>query len=508
MKKIFCFLALSFAFICFFTLSINTKAASCTINNVEYELPKTIGIKNYHSITIYDALPTNNELPSSFDEGITLINIENESSCQSIENYQYQMTTTYNNKMGKTIYNYKNIILDTNNDFAWSYSYNWPKFTATPTSYEVKFSGSITSTIDVIYYANVGQLTSLDKLLSYIKASEDVKNLNAINVEPISNEYESSYNQLGNYLVTFRAIDANNNISILNMWVNVVDIISPTIDGPTSLESKMSSPLTIEEITSFLIVSDNYDQNVNISLLVDCFTFNEQKIGSFEVQFISIDSSDNQTIHTITITTIDDVPPIIKGVTKIIKGSNSSMDTNYVISKLQMIDNIEGSQNNLTIFEDNYSNNENKEGIYYLSLIATDSQGNSSEPYIINIEVYDSVPPIFHVDENIIVTDTSRLVTKEEIWQLFIKTNQLKEESIANLSLIQDTYTNNYKKAGTYSISYSLETNEQIKILSVDIEVNKNRDKKSNNISFFLGIIALLSSILIIKTLTKKLIKI
>lgn len=507
MKKIFysfCFICV-FSFIYLLSFNICTKAAVCSVNGIDYELPATIGMVNSYSFTIYDDLPLEATLPDKFSSNITLISIENENSCLNIKNFPYKYSSSYNSKLKKTTYTYSNILVDTKNNNSWSYSGILPTFFTTEKAYTINYQENNISTYTVSFYANVGHLTTLEELQSYIFASNDVEGLDFVSIEPTSNAYTPSYNIIGNYLVSFLAIDSSGNKAILDLWVHVVDITSPIISGPTMLESKMSSPLTTEEISSFLTVSDNYDQNIIISMQEDTFTFNEQKIGDFYIIFNVIDSSNNISTHKINIKTIDDVSPTINGVSHIIKGSYTSMDLNYVKNLLFSKDNTdEDVTSSIKITDNTYSGNENNIGHYYLTFISTDSYGNTSTPYTVNIEVYDSVPPIFHVDENIIITDITKIVTKEEILELFIKTNQITTEDISLLSLVKDSYSNNSNRKGIYNVTYSLQDGDTTKLLSVDLKVNSISTSNSSKYVLALGCATLLSIIFIIKKLINK----
>ena len=150
MKKIFYTLLFGLGFFFALTQAKQIKASKCTINEVTYDLPKTIGFVNSYTLTEYTELDFVEELPSSFSSNITMIVLENRSSCESINNYEYYFTSKSYHQLNQVSYTYHNIIVDTLNGSTWSYSGSLPSFQKIHKSYISTYT-DIFQTVEMYY---------------------------------------------------------------------------------------------------------------------------------------------------------------------------------------------------------------------------------------------------------------------------------------------------------------------------------------------------------------------
>ena len=303
-----------------------------------------------------------------------------------------------------------------------------------------------------VYYTNYDSPTTLDNVLSKISAYDEYKG--SVPVSVVSDGYTGKEDVLGDHLVVLSATDGTNTTQI-TINIIVVDATAPTISGPTSLTSNMSSPLTEAGIRSMLSASDNADNSLTINLVSDNFTANKQKAGSYQIIYNTTDDSGNVSAnHVVTITNKDDIKPTISGSASIEAGSSTQLTIDEIKSKANLIasDNIDSGLA-INLVEDNYSSNYSQVGSHTIKFNTTDNSGNTSETFTLTIVVKDTTKPVIS-GSNSIRSNLSSPLTEEDIRSQLTASDNV--DTNLTINLVEDLFTDNADKVGTYQVKYNV----------------------------------------------------
>lgn len=320
-----------------------------------------------------------------------------------------------------------------------------------------------------VYYTNYDSPTTLDNVLGKISAYDEYKGSVPVNV--VSDGYTGKENILGDHIVKLSASDGTNTTEI-TINIIVVDATKPTISGPTSLTSNMSSPMTEASIRAKLSASDNADNSLTINLVQDNFSANKLKKGSYTISYNTTDDSGNVSdTFVVTITNKDDIKPTISGSTSIEAGSSTQLTINEIKSKANLIasDNIDSGLA-INLVEDNYSSNYSQVGNHTIKFNTTDNSGNISETFTLTIVVKDTTKPVIS-GSNSIRSNLSSPLTEENIRSQLTATDNV--DANLTINLVEDLFTDNADIVGTYQVKYNVtdSAGNMSEIFVVEVEV-------------------------------------
>ncbi len=130
-----------------------------------------------------------------------------------------------------------------------------------------------------------------------------------------SSEVSGSVNVgiLGTYTITYNYLDyANNNAIAITRTIVVRDTTSPTFTGESNYNWNLNSTRNLEDILSKISVNDLFsgDLTSTITIQSDTYSINSLILGNYTIVLRAIDSSGNISDFTITISIIDDMPPV------------------------------------------------------------------------------------------------------------------------------------------------------------------------------------------------------
>ncbi len=333
------------------------------------------------------------------------------------------------------------------------------------------YQGKITS--------NVDSPITIEEIKSLLKVVDEVDGdiTNRIVIE--NDDFSENSRTLGTYPVVFSATDNSYNKATITINVQVVDVTIPTILGPDTIETSISSPISNNEILAMYTASDNYEGNLTSSIT---FTKNnyesadKTRIGTHEVILSVKDSSKNVTYKTINVIVKDDIKPLISGPVEYIKDYNSPLTLADIMSKLLVSDNIDGDlSSKLKIVEDNYSGNETIVGTYNIIFNVTDNSGNTSNNFKIIIYVEDNEDPVFYINSMIISTHTFEELSIDNIENYLIQTSTINKYNEYNLEIIENDYQKNKRVPGTYKMVVKVKyANGEEENINLAIFVNDN----------------------------------
>ncbi|MGI6782376.1 MAG: hypothetical protein ACOX56_06140 [Acholeplasmataceae bacterium] len=161
---------------------------------------------------------------------------------------------------------------------------------------------------------------------------------------------------------------------------------------------------------------------------------------------------DDDFIITMKIDIEDVYVPIINGQTNYITNVNHPVNQQTIKSGLSAHDNVDGyiPSSSFVLVNDNYTQNMYILGTYTLKYSVSDAAGNTSY-VIVNVKVVDVDPPLIYG------TDTYDVVAKQKLPESTIRSalgvTDNYDETL-DIVLVQDNYTSNFDKLGTYTITY------------------------------------------------------
>lgn len=316
------------------------------------------------------------------------------------------------------------------------------------------------------YITNVDNPISVETIKSSLIAIDDYDGDVTSSIIIYNDNYTTNAHILGTYDITYRAFDSNNNFTDFIIYINIIDNVSPQIDGQLEYTVSPITLLTTEEIINNLVVSDNYDEKLEVSVVNDNYTENYHKIGQYYIDVMTSDSSGNYCFEIITINVVDEVAPIIEGPKTHNKPNNIYISIDDYLSEYHAIDDVDGDiTEKIIIIEDNYSAHPNRIGIWTVILSVTDNAGNTSH-YTLTIEVVDATGPVFFIDKTKITIDLSdNSMQLADIIDLMRQNNTIRENAI--VEVVEDNYTGNHHKAGKYFVKLQSEYDT----MEIEIEV-------------------------------------
>ena len=332
------------------------------------------------------------------------------------------------------------------------------------------------------FISKLSSLLSTQTIISNLIVEDNIDKDAYKNLYIIVDNYSKNKYSLGTYSLVIGCYDDNENESLpYVIEITVIDDLLPTIQGDRIYESYISTPLTIKQILSNLIVLDNYDGNIvhKIEILSDTYSENKSKTGIYSISFIVKDSSNNcSEPFDVEIIIYDDILPIIEGNNFYKTLISEKIDVLSLLLSLSANDNIDGNiSSKIELDEDSYSTNHNIPGTYFLSFYVVDSSGNISIPFKIKILVEEQLSILKSLNNSFIFLDTNIQKNDNEILEfLGIDTREF-----TNFITLENTYFNNYKVPGNYSIYYEFTNNDNTKeLLKLNINVIETLQETTN----------------------------
>ena len=294
--------------------------------------------------------------------------------------------------------------------------------------------------------------------------------------------YTKNKKSIGIYNIFFCVYDNSNNLSNeFEVKIEIKDDIPPILEGLNYFISKLSSPLTINEIMYSLAATDNgKDISDSIFIINDHYSNYQNTLGEKEIYFQAIDQYNNiSEPFKVTINLIDDISPQIFGLNIFTSYLSNPLSTTYIKQQLSAIDNFYGNiTSDIKIINDSYSPNINNKGTFYITLQVEDASNNKSEEFKVTIKNIDDIPPKIEGPTSL----KYKLENKpslQTILSQFSATDNI--DGITNLEIVNEDYSQSIK-TGIFYIELSSKDNEgnisapylaKIDIVDELIEVNE-----------------------------------
>ncbi len=267
--------------------------------------------------------------------------------------------------------------------------------------------------------------------------------------------YSHTLETLGEKTVTFGVQDESGNEALKTFTVVLEDVTPPVIDGPDVVDIKLSNPKSFNEILLMYTLSDNHTPETDIAFYVvdENFSDNLEVPGEYSMDLKAVDASGNETHRTVQIHVHDDVPPTLSGPIVHRISYTETFDWRDLRARMYVNDNVDDlTLEHVTVVENTVESGEI--GTYSVRFKVADSSGNEST-HKVSVEIIDDVPPVFTVDERIVVTEGSTL-SQDDMLSIALRSAQAEGFEAVEAKMLYDGYTNNEKVPGTHSYEVEL----------------------------------------------------
>lgn len=239
------------------------------------------------------------------------------------------------------------------------------------------------------------------------------------------------------------------------------DNLRPAISGQENFVTNVNDPKDVAYFQSFLYAFDETDGDVTnrITVKTDNYTANRFVLGTHQIIFAVTDLSGNENTLTVYVRVVDVDAPVISGNTSIVQiGYKETWNINSFKSTLSVTDNYDSLTNaDITIKTDNYTANKNKLGTYDVVFSATDASGNEAT-LTKQVRVIDNIKPTFS-GPTTIATSNVTIITESQIRSQLTAHDEIDGNLTSKIQLIEDNFSGQGNKVGTYTIKYSVTDN-------------------------------------------------
>ena len=474
---------LSALFIFAYSNSINAMNVEyCTINNIEYQLPKDLALASYQ-ISGNEYLNGIVEILTE-DEINEFITISSINDCNSFD-YVFSSSSSIENEEYK--YEIKNMLLDTPNDGTWSSSH-YSSYINNE-SIELKGIGQIKTFFDLDlinntsykFFINNYELQNIDSVALPIDENPifevyliDADGINVSNKVIIEGGTYTFDDEKNCYLFNYYQNSSRPTLIVdeKNIPITTFDIISFYDD-----------PKYLNDIISTIKVNDNIDGNTpTISIEEDNYTNYEKIIGKHFVWLSTTDSSNNIAYCHLNIYVVDKIAPIIEGKDTInMYLSKKTTLEDLIKTNFNLYDDYDGDvSNSLEITNSNIDLS--IPNTYSVSFKVNDASNNISYQTI-NIKVIDDIPPIFTLNEEYyLYTSAKDYIGIDDMIYVFKRDNLISEDFLS-YEICEDNYSSSYNQEGTYKVTLRFTYPDRMETASINVVVEDEKIvNKSNQI--------------------------
>jgi len=345
-----------------------------------------------------------------------------------------------------------------------------------------------------IYITNVNNPTSIENMMNAVdlQAYDEIDGDLTDLIEIVS---DGGYNDkvrnkstvkdrlLGDYAINFRVSDNAGNVATCTITIRVVDTTAPIISESSVLTYSIgysATPITHQTFLDGIIANDNHSKTLDKTIVIDNYTENADKVGTYTVTVKVTDNSGNFTTVTITVSVFDNVAPVITGSNTFYKSYDVPKSINDIINFCDIVANDEyDGEIDLQIVTDNYTGKANAPGTYTVLLRATDTRGNKSE-FTLTITVGDDVIPFFLINKSKVIIEAGINMQSTQLIKV-LKDNKVIDDKSLSFSVINDTYTGNESNPGLYNYDLKILYENGVEDY-VELEVEVLEESTDNSI--------------------------
>lgn len=251
-------------------------------------------------------------------------------------------------------------------------------------------------------------------------------------------------------------------------------IATDTIDS--TIIANVGIPFSVNSLKDKITAYDEVDGITKVEIKEDNYSTNYNTLGTYPIIFSATDNSGNIATLTINVKVIDTIKPNIVGKTSLNNYMSNPLTIDQIKSTLTVKDNYDSNLNHtISIENDNYSSNINKEGTYQISFVAHDNSNNTSPKFTITITNIDDVAPTINGELSYTTNIKNLLDISTILNQLTVKDNV---DTSPTIEIKEDTYTSNYHKVGLYHISFiAKDKNKNVSSTFIVNIITEDKDK-------------------------------
>lgn len=333
------------------------------------------------------------------------------------------------------------------------------------------------------FATNVDTPKPVDFFISHLSAIDDIDGDISDDIYVVEDNYTDNEKKVGEYEVVVGVKDSSENETTFTFIVHVADITPPKISGDTSI-AKISYDKTydIEAFKKTLVVTDNYDTDVEIKIESDIYSKSKTKIGIYDVVFSATDKSGNRAQFTKKIQVIDGVKPVFNGIKDLVKSYTNIMSVNDIIKDIKATDAIDGDlSDSIKIESDEYTGKANIPGKYKIVLSVSDKSGNK-ETHTINVKVIDDKAPNWYITNGVTLNlAPDATLSRQQIVDLLSRSGQVKASANSIVTYVSDTYSDNIGNPGIYRLAFNVKepngnTNDYTYAINVLAQEDNDQD--------------------------------
>jgi len=294
----------------------------------------------------------------------------------------------------------------------------------------------------------------IDNILAQYAASDLEDGVLLVHIDS-SNTWDYLNPSLGTFTLVLRSTDSMGKSTLKNVIVNVQDTSIPVfkIDNiPTTDYNHtvyMSDKTTLQSLIDSIVVSDACYGDLTSEMVIPTFpSFNVP--GVHTLTLTVTDPSGNQGTLTITVTVADDIPPVINGATKVVKGKTEILTLSDILAYLSAVDNVDG-QLELELVSDGYSGNSAKIGSYLIKYKATDTSGNIKY-HDVRVWVVDNSAPAWIVNDYFVNLGVNEVMSRVELVSLLQASGMIGSDISYTVTFLTDEYSGNETIEGAYNV--------------------------------------------------------
>jgi hypothetical protein len=283
--------------------------------------------------------------------------------------------------------------------------------------------------------------------------------------------HDHSSNVLGAYTFVLSATDSFGIETTKTITVNLVDTTPGVfkIDGIQASTYNhtvnMSDTTSLQALIDSITVTDAYDGNITTDMVIPTYPSFEVP-GTSDLTLSVTDSSGNTSTLVITVTVADDIPPVVNGATKIVKGLTETLTLSDIFAELTVSDNVD-SNLSLDLISDTYTGNSSNVGSYLVKYKATDTAGNITY-HDVRVWVVDNQAPAWIINDYFVNLGINESMTRAELVSLLQSAGMIGSDISYTVTFLSDEYSGNEEIEGAYSvvmnITYENGSEEQIAV--------------------------------------------
>lgn len=322
---------------------------------------------------------------------------------------------------------------------------------------------------DLLFISDVDNPIEISEINQWFLAWDNYDGDVTENIIVFENQYIGNEHSIGDYTVTLSVSDSSLNKSYLTYTISVRDMASPIISPLSDINVSYKDVYNINQIIDNLEVYDNVNDidNIEIMIISNSYDANKAQIGAYEIVLQATDASGNSSTAVQIIHVIDDVAPVISGLSSYTISVDDYLPIENILANLTVFDEKDPQSIDLIIESSTYVEGQKGESLIVVS--ATDQSGNVAT-YHISIQVTDLIPPVFYINLSQITTTVSSVFSESELLVIISEQIPFVFES---LSITLNEYLNNESNPGIYRVQLSAKNGLQVTNLQTLIRVNE-----------------------------------